>query len=146
MFRNLGSFFLASAMGIALPSCTYSCRHPRPGKETSPAAFIIAPADNAKVRSPFTVDLGLRGMNLEGGGPNESGLHHLLIDNPRGFVPAGTPILSNDQTVHFAEGQTTATIELPPGLHSLAIQFGDKQHLSYGRAMSDSIRIVVVKE
>lgn len=51
---------------------------------------------------------------------------------------------STDEIRHFGGGQTEATIELPPGTHTLQLLVGDHMHIPHDPPiMSDPITITV---
>ena len=109
--------------------------------ETSGSKFLVPPAglapevyfvnlqDGEKVRSPFRVLFGLTRIGIAPAGVDlpSTGHHHLLINTP---LPSdlNKPIPFSDKYRHFGAGQTEATIDLPPGSHSLQLVFADSQH------------------
>ena len=95
-----------------------------PGAEV----YIISPADGATVSSPVTVKFGLKGMGVAPAGIafENSGHHHLLIDSD--LPPMSAPFPTDAKHVHFGKGQTEATVELPPGKHTLQLVLGDHLH------------------
>jgi hypothetical protein len=92
-------------------------------------AYIISPRDGARVRSPFTIRFGLRGMGVtHAGDPTKNlGHHHLLVDAGEPLDPR-EPIPSDRQHLHFGAGQTETDLDLPPGPHTLQIVLGDADH------------------
>jgi hypothetical protein len=105
--------------------------------------FFVEPKDGATVTSPVHVVFGLEGMGLAPAGdldPNK-GHHHLLID--AGPMQKGLVIPANDKSLHFGKAQTEADVKLPPGDHTLTLQFGDGAHQSFGPEMSQTIKIHV---
>ena len=72
--------------------------------------------------------------------PNK-GHHHLLID--AGPMQKGLVIPVNEKSLHFGKAQTEADVKLPPGDHTLTLQFGDGAHQSFGPEMSQTIKIHV---
>jgi hypothetical protein len=90
--------------------------------------YFIAPQDKATVTSPVTVKFGLKGMGIAPAGIafTGTGHHHLIIDAP--LPPLNAAIPADAQHVHFGMGQTQATIELPPGTHTLQLLLGDHLH------------------
>ena len=60
--------------------------------------------------------------------PN-SGHHHLLIDTE--LPPLDQPIPNDFNHLHFGGGQTEATITLKPGVHTLQLLLGDKDHIPH---------------
>lgn len=109
---------------------------------TSEVSFV-EPADGATVSSPVSVKMGVSGMTVQPAGKlaDGTGHHHLIIDGEP--VAAGTPVPADAQHLHFGKGQTETTVELPPGKHTLTLQFADGLHQSYGPAMSKTIEIEV---
>lgn len=85
-----------------------------------------------RVRSPFWVEFGIRGMGvIPAGNKNEkAGHHHILIDTPlpRDHTAA---IPFSDTHKHFGKGQTGTLIDLPPGRHTLRLLFADHAHKPY---------------
>jgi hypothetical protein len=45
--------------------------------------------------------------------------------------------------LHFGNAQTSAEIKLPPGKHSLTLQFADAMHRSYGSRLTSKITVDV---
>ena len=85
-----------------------------------------------RVRSPFWVEFGIRGMGvIPAGNKNEkAGHHHILIDTP---LPRDhtAPIPFSNTHKHFGKGQTGTEIDLPPGRHTLRLLFADHAHKPY---------------
>jgi hypothetical protein len=109
----------------------------------SSRVYFVEPKDGATVTSPVHVKFGVDGMKIAPAGTMTEGTghHHLLIDS--GPLPKGTVIPANDTSLHFGKGQTEADVKLPPGDHTLTMQFGDGQHKSYGPEMSSTIKVHV---
>jgi hypothetical protein len=62
-----------------------------------------------------------------------------------GSVPVGTLIPSDKQHLRFDKGETRAVINLPPGEHTLTLQFADGADRSHGTEMSATIHVTVVQ-
>jgi hypothetical protein len=107
-----------------------------------------------RVRSPFLVEFGVRGMGVVPAGKAlpGTGHHHILI-NTR-MPPSVTEKLPfNDGHRHFGKGQTFAVLDLPPGRHTLRLLFADHEHRPHfvfspeisvevtGRRTADPLRI-----
>ena len=110
----------------------------------APSVRFAGPADGATVSSPFEVTMEATGLIVEPSGEiNEGAGHfHILVDTP--FVEAGVVIPTDEQHLHYGKGQTTATLELPPGEHTLRLQFADGAHTALeGEAYRDTITVVV---
>jgi hypothetical protein len=112
--------------------------------------FFVEPADGATITGPIengaikvTVKMGATGVAIKPAGALEdgSGHHHVLIDIPA--MAAGTVVPKDEQHLHFGQGQTEATIAVPPGSHTLTLQLADGIHRSYGDALSASIKVTV---
>lgn len=97
----------------------------------APELYFVSPANGDTVSSPVHVVFGLRGMGVAPAGVNHAntGHHHLVIDAP--LPAAGEPIPSNEHYRHFGGGQTEASIELPPGEHTLQLVLGDHLHVPF---------------
>ncbi|SDH81766.1 DUF4399 domain-containing protein [Paraburkholderia phenazinium] len=105
--------------------------------------FFVEPKDGATVSNPVHVVFGIEGMTIAPAGTMTEGTghHHLLIDG--GPMPKGQVIPMTDKSLHFGKGQTETTLTLPPGDHTLTLQFGDGAHRSYGPEMSQTITVHV---
>ncbi len=112
-------------------------------KKVSNGVYFKWPKDNTSVSSPLFVDMGLEGMEIEPAGKVNIGFghHHILIN--QNYWPKGSVIPMSDSTLHYGQGQTDTTLDLPPGEYVLSLQFADGVHASYGQEMSSSIKIKV---
>jgi hypothetical protein len=121
---------------------------PRTASPAGAEVYIVSPANGAEVTSPVTIRFGLRGMGVAPAGvtsPN-TGHHHLLIDVAE-LPPDNLPLPANEQIRHFGLGQTEASLELPPGQHTLQLVLGDALHIPHDPPVrSDKITITVVAE
>jgi hypothetical protein len=104
---------------------------------------FVEPKDGATVSNPVHVVFGVEGMKIAPAGTMTEGTghHHLIIDGQP--LPKGEVIPLNDKSLHFGKGQTETTLTLPPGDHTLTLDFGDGAHRSYGPEMSKTITIHV---
>ena len=112
-----------------------------------PSVRFAQPANGATVSSPFEVAMAATGLVVEPSGEvNEGAGHfHILVDTD--FIAAGEIIPTDEQHLHFGQGQTTTSIELPPGEHTLRLQFADGAHAALeGDAYRDEIVIIVSAE
>jgi hypothetical protein len=105
--------------------------------------YFIEPKDGATVTSPVHVKFGLDGMTVAPAGTMTEGTghHHVIIDG--GAVPKGAVIPMDDTHLHYGKAQTEADVKLPPGDHTLTMQFADGAHRSYGPEMSSTIHVHV---
>ncbi|MDR7335950.1 DUF4399 domain-containing protein [Roseateles asaccharophilus] len=85
-----------------------------------------------RVRAPFWVEFGIRGMGVipAGNANDKAGHHHILIDTP---LPRDhtAPIPFSNTHKHFGKGQTATVLDLPPGRHTLRLLFADHAHKPY---------------
>jgi len=104
---------------------------------------FVTPKDGDTVTSPFMVKFAVKGMDVAPAGEIKPGTghHHVLIDTDP--VPENAVIPMDAQHKHFGKGQTETELTLPPGEHSLSLQFADGAHRSYGEAYRKTIRVIV---
>ena len=110
------------------------------------AVSFTQPQDGAEVASPFTVKMSTTGVRVEPAseGVNEgAGHHHIVVDAD--LPPAGRPVPSDAQHLHFGKGQTEAVLDLPPGEQTLRLSFADGHHSPYDPAVTDTIKVTVVQ-
>ena len=111
-----------------------------------PAVRFAQPDDGATVSSPFEVVMEATGLVVEPSGEinDGAGHFHILVDTD--FVAAGEVIPTDEQHLHYGKGQTTVSLELSPGEHTLRLQFADGAHTALeGEQYRDTI-IVIVEE
>jgi hypothetical protein len=93
----------------------------------------------------FTVKFGLVGLKVRPAGEDTedrtSGHHHLIIDGSP--IAAGTVIPTDATHLHYGKAQTEAEITLPPGKHTLTLQFADGAHRSYGPKWAATVAVTV---
>ena len=130
---------LIAALGVA--ATLAACASTR--SNNTPSVAFIEPVDGAVVSSPFKVRFAVSGVEVKPAGeivPN-TGHHHLFIDDAG--APQGVVIPADSRHLHYGKGQTEAEISLPPGAHTLTMQFANGAHQSYGPGMSRTIHITV---
>lgn len=105
--------------------------------------YFIEPADGEAVPQEFTVKMGVEGMRVQPAGQlaEGTGHHHLIVDGKP--IEAGKPVPTDATHLHFGKGQTETTLKLPPGKHTLTLQFADGLHRSYGPGFSNTISVHV---
>ena len=117
---------------------------PRTAAPAGAVVYFVSPTNNATVKSPFTVQFGLRGMGVAPAGatnPN-TGHHHLIIDADT--PPDNWPIANDEKHRHFGGGQTEVELTLPPGQHTLQLVLGDALHIPHQPPIrSEKITITV---
>jgi hypothetical protein len=102
--------------------------------------------DGQTVTSPLKVEMGVDAMHVDtanGMLKPASGHHHILVDIDS--IPTGEVIKKDSVHLHFGNAQTSAEIKLPPGKHSLTLQFADALHRSYGSKLTNKITVDVKK-
>ena len=99
--------------------------------------------NGAVLRSPFTVEMGVSGMELEPAGEVREGYghHHILVN--MSHWPIGEVIPMSDSTIHYGQGQSEVTLSLAPGEYTLSLQYADGVHASYGPDWATSVDILV---
>lgn len=105
--------------------------------------FFANLEDGQKVTSPFIVQFGIEGMEVEPAGDlNEGkGHHHVIINGTA--LDRGTMVPADSLNIHYGKGQTETELDLPKGEHTLTMQFADGYHQSYGEQMSATINVIV---
>lgn len=88
--------------------------------------------DGAEVTNPVHLKFGIEGFGITPAGTkgkirHTAGHHHLLIDVDT-LPDMDEPIPEKKGIRCFANGETEATIELPPGKHTLQLLLGDENH------------------
>ena len=109
-------------------------------------AYIIEPADGARVTSPVRVVFGLKGIGVAPAGVdrNDAGHHHLLVDTA---MPANLalPLPNDEQHRHFGGGQTEVELTLTPGRHTLQMVLGDHLHIPHDPPIASSVVTIEVQ-
>lgn len=111
--------------------------------EESNGVSFLNMEEGAMLTSPFLLEMGVNGMEVEPkGAPREGfGHHHLIINE--GAAPQGTVIVADATHIHYGGGQTSDSVSLEPGDYLLTLQFADGMHVSYGEPWSRSINVTV---
>jgi len=100
--------------------------------------------DGQTVKSPLKVEMSVEAMHVDtanGMLKPASGHHHILVDIDS--IPTGEVIKKDSVHIHFGNAQTSAEIKLPPGKHSLTLQFADALHRSYGSRLTNKVTVEV---
>ncbi len=111
--------------------------------ENSPRVFFSNLKTGDQVVSPIFIEMGVEGYSVEPAGALKDGTghHHIVLDG--GFVREGETIPADEKHLHFGKGQTSTTLNLPPGEHKITLQFADGLHRSYGEKLSATVDVVV---
>lgn len=148
--KKLSIIFVIIALAACTPSSTESTEST--ASEVAEETVQVSAAsgvsflnieDGATLTSPFVLEMGVNGMEVEPkGAPREGyGHHHLLVNDD--FAPEGTVIVADETHIHYGGGQTSDSVSLAPGVYKLTLQFADGMHVSYGEAWSRSINVTV---
>ncbi|HJS52970.1 MAG TPA: DUF4399 domain-containing protein [Chitinophagaceae bacterium] len=100
--------------------------------------------DGQVVTSPLKVEMGVEAMSVDTANgilKPASGHHHILVDMDS--IQTGEVIKKDSVHIHFGNAQTSAEISLPPGKHSLTLQFADALHRSYGSRLTSKVTVEV---
>jgi hypothetical protein len=139
---SMRALVIAAALGLSAAAVWAQERTPSPaGAEV----YIVSPKDGATVKSPVTVQFGLKGMGIAPAGMKfeNAGHHHLLVDTDAP-ADATLPLPATDKILHYGKGQTEATVTLPPGKHTLQLVLGDQNHTPHNPpVVSKKITITV---
>ena len=112
-------------------------------KEYNASVFFQNLADGDTLISPFSVEMGVEGMQVEAAGLINEGFghHHIIINCTH--IDEETTIPVDDQHIHYGAGQTETELELEAGTYCLTLQFANGSHQSYGEELSKTIKVVV---
>jgi hypothetical protein len=149
--KNLNLFVVSSLMFTLLFS---ACTSQKPSKqeetvivetakEYNASVFFQNLADGDTLSSPFSVEMGVEGMQVEAAGLINEGFghHHIIINCTH--IDEETTIPVDDQHIHYGAGQTETELELEAGTYCLTLQFANGSHQSYGEELSKTIKVVV---
>src|SRR3978361_26414 len=142
--RNMGWRAVLAGAVLVLPRAGMAQTAAPPDAK----AYIISPKNGERVKSPFTVRFGLRGMGVTHAGDaiKNMGHHHLLVDVTEPLDP-NKPIPTGKKHLHFGAGQTETELSLEPGKHTLQLVLGDAEHKQFKpNVISSPITVAVVGE
>jgi hypothetical protein len=117
---------------------------PMPEVPSNAKVFFSNLKDGQTVTSPLKVEMGIEAMSVDTANgilKPASGHHHILVDMDS--IQTGEVIKKDSVHIHFGNAQTSAEIKLPPGKHSLTLQFADAMHRSYGSRLTSKITVDV---
>lgn len=140
--NGIARTFLAAVLMIS-PSIALSGETPSPD---GAKVYFINLNDGDTVKSPVLIQFGLSGMGVAPAGVEKenTGHHHLIINETIEGEALNEAVPSDEQHLHFGGGQTEATIELPAGTHTLQLVLGDWSHIPHDKpVMSERISITV---
>lgn len=103
--------------------------------------------DGSNVESPFKVEMKAENLIVEPAtmGVNEGHGHFHIIVDAQLASPSG-PMSKDAQHIHYGDGQTEATLDLPVGQHTLILQFAKGNHVPYDPPIYQQIQVNVTKQ
>lgn len=117
---------------------------PRSPSPDGARVFFITPVDGDTVTSPVSIQFGIEGMSVApaGDATKHSGHHHLIVNAD---LPAfDMPIPASENYIHFGDGSTATSLELPLGQHTLQLLFGDHLHIPHDPPVSSEVITITV--
>lgn len=117
---------------------------PMPEVPANARVFFANLKDGQIVTSPLKVEMGIEAMQVDTANgilKPASGHHHILVGLDS--ITTGEVIKKDSVHIHFGNAQTSAEIKLPPGKHTLTLQFADAMHRSYGSKLTSKITVEV---
>ena len=108
--------------------------------------YFVNLSDGDTVKSPVFIQFGLSGMGIAPAGVEKenTGHHHLIINEAIEGEELEYAVPADEQHIHFGKGQTEATVELPAGTHTLQLVLGDWSHVPHDKpVMSERISVTV---
>lgn len=100
--------------------------------------------DGQTVTSPLKIEMGVEGMSLDTANgilKPASGHHHILIGMDS--ITTETVVPKDSVHLHYGNAQSNAEVVLPPGKHTLTLQFADAMHRSYGGRLTSKVTVTV---
>jgi len=117
---------------------------PMPEVPANARVFFGNLKEGQTVTSPLKVEMVVEAMSVDTANgilKPASGHHHILVDIDS--IQTGEVIKKDSVHIHFGNAQTSAEIKLPPGKHSLTLQFADALHRSYGSRLTSKVTVDV---
>jgi len=113
--------------------------HEHDGKGVS----FETPKDGTTINKVFEVKMEVEGMSVHKAGDliQGTGHFHIIIDGA--CVKQGEAVVKDARHIHFGKGQDKTELQLKSGMHTLALQFADGHHVSYGKDWCKTIYITV---
>ncbi len=102
----------------------------------APTVSILFPADGARVASPVRVEVRVTGATLKApaeGDTSARHLHYFIDADPAAVMGPGEPVpVGRQNIIHTPE--TTQTVDLPPGEHTVWVVLTDNNHVPLSAA------------
>ena len=119
---------------------------PMPEVPSNARVFFANLKDGQTVTSPVKIEMGVDAMHVDTANgilKPASGHHHILVDMDSIITEKVIPPTDSVRIYHFGKAQTSGEIKLSPGKHTLALQFADAMHRSYGSRLTSKITVEV---
>jgi hypothetical protein len=103
--------------------------------------------DGSNVESPFKVDMKAENLIVEPatlGVTEGHGHFHIIVDGS--LASPAEPMSKDAKHIHYGDGQTSATLDLPVGQHVLILQFAKGDHVPYDPPVYQQIQVNVTKQ
>ena len=105
--------------------------------------------DGDVVESPVKVKFGIKGFGITPAGTtgkirHKAGHHHLLI-NVDQLPDMESPIPRDERHLHFDQGETETTLNLPTGKYTMQLLLGDEEHEPQDPALFSKKITITVK-
>ncbi len=140
--KKLASIAIIST-SVALAGIAVAGETPAP---EGASVYFINIKDGDTLSNPVTIRFGLKNMGVAPAGTEKenTGHHHLIINETIEGEELNQPIPSDEQHVHFGAGQTEKTLDLPAGTHTLQLVLGDWSHIPHNPpVMSEKVTVTV---
>lgn len=141
------SFRIALLALCAAAGVVHADSHLTPSAEGAAIGFANL-SDGDVVPPGYSVRFTISGMGVAPAGTqiDNTGHFHLLIDLPE-LPPMDQTLPATEHIVHYGNGQTETTLDLPQGEHRLQLLLADWAHVPHDPpVMSQAITIVVSKD
>lgn len=137
----------AKTVDMDICSSNSAADRTRPYVSEAKAVYFVNLRDGDKVTSPFRIAFGLVGMGIAPAGVQveNTGHHHLLINQKLSNDMLLKSIPFTEKYRHFGRGETETTLELPVGKHTLRLLFADANHKPYYLSSKEITIEVVAK-
>ena len=103
--------------------------------------------DGSNVESPFKVEMKAENLIVEPatlGVTEGHGHFHIVVNAP--LASPAEPMPKDAKHIHYGDGQTSTTLDLPVGQHTLILQFAKGDHVPYDPPVYQQIQITVTKQ
>ncbi len=119
MFMNKSIIFI---MIFALSNISFA-------ESNAPTIELKGIQDGKTYRSPIKLEFIVENIKVQKAGIKEdnSGHHHILL-NLDELPDLKSPLPMTENIIHFGKGQTSVSLELEPGKHTIQLLFADYSH------------------